>query len=170
MDKKLKVLITGFAPFGAIIKNPSWEVTRRIRAKNIYHLCLPVDYKMAPRLLLKEIRRIKPDWVIGSGVHFGKEFAIETLARNEKHVDIALQGPWPMERLVETIEVVDKVHPTRISTNAGAWVCENVFWYIFRLAKHYGYKGGFIHVPLLSLVSFKIQRVWWKYFLKEMIK
>lgn len=170
MDTKPKILLTGFAFFGSVEVNPSWQVTRAIRQDNIFHLCLPVDYEMAPRLLLREIRKIKPDWVIGSGIHFDDGFQLETIARQDGNVSVALQSPWPMERLGTITNIMAQIYPTTISNNAGAYVCENICYWISRLAKHYHYCGGFIHMPMLSMVSFSIQKKWWRAFLKELVK
>jgi pyrrolidone-carboxylate peptidase len=170
MDEKKRILLMGFAPFGSVERNSSWQVTRAIRQNNIFHLCLPVDHAMAPRLLLSEIRRIKPDWVFGSGVHFDKGFEVETLARKEGHVDIALQVPWPMECMDRIVDTVSQIHPTQLSVNAGAWICELVAYWISRLAKHYNYLGGFVHVPMLSFASFGVQKRWWRKFIKTVVE
>ena len=72
----MKILLTGFEPFGGEKINPSWETVRRVKAPagaELVRACLPVTFREAP-LRLKELgRREAADAVVCVGPAGGRD-------------------------------------------------------------------------------------------------
>ena len=69
----MKLLITGFEPFGAVKVSPSWEVAKHIALSppNGVVVCaklLPVSFERAGSVLLEAVNQFAPDVVIILGV------------------------------------------------------------------------------------------------------
>jgi len=168
------ILMTGFAPFGGLKKNPSWETVRTLKcngfADNVHKLCLPVDFQTPHRLLLQEIQRIKPDYVFCSGVHFASAFHLETLGHDVGRHNMQRKATVPLasssDFLKRAVEWLNLIYHTRVSQNAQGYVCEHITYWLARFAKRYGFQGGFIHVPTFETCPLKTQKKWWKNFLE----
>ena len=168
----MKVLITGFEPFGGNGFNPSWEAVNALQAPEgveLRKLRLPVVYQKAPALLVGVMREWVPDAVICVGLADGRSEVTpervavnvmdETIPDNEgffPHGDpIDPQGPaaymtgLPVHRITENLRAAGI--PARISNTAGVYVCNNLMYGLLQaiaeepLFRHV--KGGFLHVP-----------------------
>jgi len=168
----MKLIITGFEPFGGNGFNPSWEAVNALQAPEgveIRKLRLPVVYQKAPALLVEAMREWVPDAVICVGLADGRSeitperIAVnamdETIPDNEgffPHGDpIAPDGPaayftkLPIRRITENLRAAGI--PARISNTAGVYVCNNLMYGLLRAIAEEpifrNVKGGFIHVP-----------------------
>ena len=168
----MKLLITGFEPFGGNGFNPSWEAVRALQAPEgveIRKLRLPVVYQKAPALLIEAMREWVPDAVLCVGLAEGRSEVTpervavnmmeETIPDNEgffPHGDpIAPESPaaylsnLPVPRIVENLRAAGI--PARISYSAGVYVCNNLMYGLLQaIAEEPVFrdvKGGFIHVP-----------------------
>ena len=71
----MKILITGFEPFGGEDINPSWEAVERLRAPEgteLVKLRLPVVFREAGEQLAAALAREQPDLVLCIGQAAGR--------------------------------------------------------------------------------------------------
>ena len=83
----MKILITGFAPFGGETINPSYEAVRllpeTIGEHRITKLELPVTFEGTPALLAEKVRALNPDVLISVGQAGGRpDITLERVAIN----------------------------------------------------------------------------------------
>ena len=73
----MKILLTGFDPFGGESINPSWEVVRRIPGKikdaEIKGIQIPTVFQKSFEVLKKEIKIFNPNVVICVGQAGGRQ-------------------------------------------------------------------------------------------------
>ncbi len=104
--RPIRILLTGFAPFGGSKVNPSWEAVRRLRRARIPGVRvsvarLPVVWGEAERRLVAAIFRFRPDAVICVGQSAGRAWvSVETQAANRR------EGKDAKGRIPETREVI----------------------------------------------------------------
>lgn len=174
----MKVLITGFEPFGKLKQNASWEAVKLVSerpGKNIQvkKLLLPVEYERCADLLLDAVAHQVPDVVLCVGVATKRgTLTPEYVAVNvkdspspdnsgkvsvfEKIID---EGDSALYTNLPITDVLDAIHsagvPAAPSFDAGTYVCNNLFYRLMYDIK-YGCRkiyGGFLHVPPESEVS-----------------
>ena len=164
----IKVLLTGFEPFGKAALNPSGEIVKQIRGENIVTAILPVAYTRSAAVLLALIGEHKPDVVISLGQAEGRtqitpeRIAINLddgrLADNEGvlriDVPIVLGGPVAYESTLPIKEFVEAIKaagvPAAVSLSAGAFLCNHIFYVAQDKLKGSHVRSGFVHVPLMD--------------------
>ena len=168
----MKVLVTGFEPFGADSINASWEAVRRLPKRtagiDIVVERVPVVFGDAARIVEGLIEREQPDAVLCTGVAAGRaQVTPEYVAINHRHARIAdnagfqpldepvvAGGPdayfasAPVYAMVEACS--DRGIPAAVSYSAGTYCCNDLFYSVRHLAQqqHPGMLVDFIHVPL----------------------
>lgn len=169
--KNMKLLITGFSPFGGETLNPAWEAVKllpdRIGAVHVVKKELPTVFKKAGLQLWETIRTQRPDAVLCVGQAGGRSgISIERVAVNLADFPIAdNEGNQPIDQPVipdgknayfSTLPVKAMVQairahgiPASLSHSAGTYVCNDVFYRLLYLAEREFplMKGGFLHVP-----------------------
>jgi pyroglutamyl-peptidase len=172
----MKLLLTGFEPFGGSAINPSEQAVHALAADppsgmELSTAILPVDRSAGPDALLKAITDHKPDVVICLGEATGRAvISIERLAVNlldyripdnkgEQAVDqpIRADGPdayfatLPVRKLQEAVTAAGI--PCELSLSAGAYLCNQVMYTLLDHAacERPGMTGGFIHLPCLPM-------------------
>jgi pyroglutamyl-peptidase len=79
----MRILLTGFEPFGKASSNPSGEIVKQIIGDNIVTAILPVAYRKSAERLLVLIEEHNPDVVICLGQADGRtEITPERVAIN----------------------------------------------------------------------------------------
>lgn len=167
----MKILVTGFDPFGGEAVNPAYEAVKllpdNIAGAEIVKLEIPTEFKRSMELLEEAISREMPDAVISVGQAGGRaEITPERVAINladaripdnagNQPVDepLAADGPaayfatLPLKEMVKNVQ--DSGIPCRISYSAGTYVCNSVMYRVLHLAEvsGMGFCAGFIHVP-----------------------
>jgi pyroglutamyl-peptidase len=164
----MKILLTGFEPFGTATSNPSGEIVKQISGDNIVTAVLPVAYAQSAERLLALTAEHNPDVVICLGQAEGRtqitpeRVAINLddarLADNEgvlrNDVKILEGGPdayfstLPVKEIVEAIKA--KGVPAAVSLSAGAFLCNHVFYVAQDHFKGTKVRSGFVHVPLMD--------------------
>ena len=164
----VKVLLTGFEPFGKASSNPSGEIVKQISGENIVTAILPVAYAQSAQRLLALIAEHNPDVVISLGQAEGRtqitpeKVAINLddarLADNEgvmrTDVKILEDGPdayfstLPLKEIVEAIKAAGI--PAAVSLTAGAFLCNHVFYVAQNKFADTSVRSGFVHVPLMD--------------------
>lgn len=169
----MKILVTGFEPFGGENINPSYEAVKSlpdsINGAIIIKRQIPTVFRKSIMVLEKLIDEVNPDIVIAVGQAGGRaDITIERVAIN---IDDAVikdnEGNQPIDEVIfEDGEnayfsnlpikaMVEKIKeggiPAGISNSAGTYVCNHIMYGLLYLIdkKYPGIKGGFIHVPYL---------------------
>ena len=169
----MKVLITGFDPFGGEKINPAWEAVRalpdNIDGIEVVKLQIPTVFKKSAKKLFENIDSVKPDVVICVGQAGGRyEFSVERIAINVDDGRIpdndgyqpvdspvfedgenAYFSTLPIKAIVEEVKKVGI--PSAVSNTAGTYVCNHIMYsLLYYLNKNnLNIKGGFIHVPFI---------------------
>lgn len=164
----MRILLTGFEPFGNATTNPSAEIVKQISIENVFTAILPVAYTKSAEHLLALIAEHNPDVVICLGQAEGRtqitpeKVAINLddarLADNEgvlrSDVKILEGGPdayfstLPVKDIVEAIKA--KGVPAAVSLSAGAFLCNHVFYVAQNKFAGTNVRSGFVHVPLMD--------------------
>lgn len=167
----MKILLTGFDPFGGDKVNPAYEAVKllpkNIAGADIVTIEIPTVYQKSGEAVEKGIRQYQPDVVICIGQAGGRSgITVEMVAVNIANFRIAdNEGNQPLNQSIledgenayfATVPVKAMVEnikkhgiPARISYTAGTFVCNDVMYeLLYMISKKYPkIKGGFIHVP-----------------------
>jgi pyroglutamyl-peptidase len=164
----MKILLTGFEPFGKATLNPSGEIVKQISGENIVTAILPVAYAKSAERLMQLIAEHNPEVVICLGQAEGRtqitpeRIAINLddarLADNEgvmrNEMPILLDGPVAYESTLPIKEIVKAINntgvPAAVSLSAGAFLCNHVFYVAQDHFKGTKVRSGFVHVPLMD--------------------
>lgn len=169
----MKVLVTGFEPFGGDKINPSLEAVKllqdNIAGAEIVKASLPVVFGKSIKVLDELIKKEKPHIVVCVGQAGGRfEISIERVAINMDDARIAdNEGNQPIdEKIFEdgeaayfaklpikamALEIRGGSIPAAVSNTAGTYVCNHIMYGLLYLIekKYPNIKGGFIHVPFI---------------------
>ena len=167
----MKILVTGFDPFGGEGINPAYEAVNllpdKILDSNIIKIEIPTVFSKSSLVVEEAIKRYEPDVVLNIGQAGGRSsISVERVAINLGEARIPdNEGNQPIdERLREdgetayfaTIPVKSIVKnirengiPANISYSAGTYVCNSIMYNVLYMAskKYPNIKAGFIHVP-----------------------
>lgn len=169
----MKILVTGFDPFGGESVNPAWEAVSRlpetINGAEVVRMLIPTSFERAPQAILEKVREYHPDYVISVGQAAGRTaITPERIAINMMNASIPdNDGEQPTEQKIEdngpdgyfsllpVVEMVKAIEaaglPGRISNTAGTFVCNRVMYSVLH-ACHTEFpemRSGFIHVPCI---------------------
>ena len=164
----MRILLTGFEPFGNATSNPSGEIVKQIRIDNVFTAILPVAYTKSAEHLLALIAEHNPDVVICLGQAEGRtQITPEKVATNlddarladnegvlRSDVKILEGGPdayfstLPVKDIVEAIKNAGV--PAAVSLSAGAFLCNHVFYVAQNKFAGTHVRSGFVHVPLMD--------------------
>lgn len=170
----MKILLTGFEPFGDHALNPSQKLLELLPDKLeddliLEKLILPVDQDLAPGLILKAINKNKPDAIFAFGLAAGRaRISLERIAINlmdfriPDNTGVVISdrpvnpnGPaayfttLPIRSML--LALVEAGIPAEISLSAGSFLCNQVFYLILHeiTTKELPIPAGFIHLPAL---------------------
>ncbi|MBE6052132.1 MAG: pyroglutamyl-peptidase I [Clostridium sp.] len=169
----MKVLITGFDPFGGESINPALEAVKmlpdNIVGAEVIKLEIPTVFRKSLEKIEDNIKIHNPDIVISVGQAGGRyDVTPERVAiniddarieDNEKNrpIDISIFedgenayfSNLPIKAMVN--EVRNAGLPASVSNTAGTFVCNHVMYGILYMIdkKYPNIKGGFIHVPYI---------------------
>jgi pyroglutamyl-peptidase len=164
----MRILLTGFEPFGKATLNPSGEIVKQISGVNIVTAILPVVYAKSAEHLLKLIEEHNPDVVISLGQAEGrKEITPERIAINlddarladnegvlRSEEKIIKDGPDAYFSTLPLKEIVESINgqgvPAAISLSAGTFLCNHVFYVMQNKFAETDVRSGFVHVPLMD--------------------
>jgi pyroglutamyl-peptidase len=168
----LRILVTGFEPFGGQSLNPSWEVARALHGlplegAQVTAVQLPCVFAQALPALQQALAQHRPDIVLALGQAEGRcDFSVERVAINVMDARIAdnagaqpidlpviAGGPaayfstLPIKSLVAGLKAAG--FPASVSQTAGTFVCNQVFYALQHTLAGLGVHSGFVHLPLL---------------------
>jgi len=167
----MKILITGFEPFGGEPLNPSWEAVRRLPDKvadaEVIKLQIPTVFGRSADVVRDAIVEHDPDVVVSVG-QAGGRFAVspERVAINlddgripdndgQQPIDTPIRpdGPPAYFSSLPVLAMMSAMNqagvPAVVSNTAGTYVCNHIMYQILYLIDREfpGKRGGFIHVP-----------------------
>jgi len=169
----MKVLVTGFEPFGGEKINPSWEAVKELPEKignaEIIKHQLPVSFKGVKEKLPKIIEDVRPDVVVLTGQAGGRvNITVERVAINVmdarmednegykpedepifEDAPAAYFATIPVKRIVNALR--ENKIPAMVSNSAGTYVCNTAMYTALHYIATNGLeaKVGFIHVPYI---------------------
>ena len=171
----MKVLVTGFEPFGGSEVNSSWETAVRVGQLAPKDVCmetllLPVSFAKAGEMIREALREKRPDVLIMLGQRSkGESIDIERIAINMMDASNPdNDGYHPQEQTivdggeaayfsnlpVKTLRdaLLHRGIPARISNSAGLYVCNSTYYNALNEIYEQGLptKALFIHLPIIS--------------------
>ena len=167
----MRVLVTGFEPFGEYSENSSWEVAQKvascaIKGAEVVAERLPVSFARAGTVLRSAIELHTPDLVIMLGQSGTTDrVKLERVALNmmdsangdndgtkpnEEPIyegeESALFTSLPIKQLRSAIE--GQGIAVKISNSAGLYVCNRTYYEALRMCKERAMQAIFVHLPL----------------------
>ncbi len=169
----MKVLVTGFDPFGGEPVNPAFEAVkllpRTIAGADVDILEIPTVFHKSIEAVVKRAEEMCADRILMVGQAGGRfEITVERVGINVDDaripdnegnrpggVPIDPDGPaayfatLPVKAMTERIR--SRGIPAKVSNTAGTFVCNHVLYGVLNAAAKKGLpvKAGFIHVPYL---------------------
>ncbi len=169
----MKVLVTGFDPFGGETINPAYEAVKlvndNIEGAEIIKIEIPTVFGKSMIVIDKAIQKYQPDVVLAIGQAGGRtSMAVERVGINVDDARIPdNDGQQPIDEIIYedgenayfsnlpikkmVFEMQNENVPAVVSNTAGTYVCNHVLYSIMYLIdkKYNNLRGGFIHVPFL---------------------
>ena len=170
----MKILVTGFDPFGGEKVNPALEAVKslpsEIHGAEVHWVAIPTVFYQSAEVLEAEINRYHPDAVLCIGQAGGRaSLTPERVAINQDDAripdnqgnqpidtSICLDGQaayfstLPIKAMVKAIKEVGL--PATVSNTAGTFVCNHLMYQALYLAdkKFPHMKSGFMHIPYMT--------------------
>ena len=170
----MKILVTGFDPFGGEKVNPALEAVKslpsEIHGAEIHWVEIPTVFYKAAEVLETAIVRFQPDAVLCIGQAGGRaSLTPERVAINQDDARIpdnqgnqpidtpirldgeaAYFSTLPIKAMVQAINEVGL--PATVSNTAGTFVCNHLMYQALYLAdkKFPNMRAGFMHIPYMT--------------------
>ena len=168
----MRILLTGFEPYGGYVENSSWAVVKHVVNQNIegVELCakqLPVSFKRSAEELRIAVKNFSPDVIVMLGQSAASDkVRLERIAINimdAKNPDndgvlpdeepiypngrTALFTQLPIKKLC--LSIAAQGVPVVVSNSCGVYVCNRLYYEALNLCEHAPQmKAVFVHVPL----------------------
>ena len=170
----MKILVTGFDPFGGEKVNPALEAVKslpsEIHGAEVYWVEIPTVFYKAAEVLETAIVRFQPDAVLCIGQAGGRaRLTPERAAINQDDARIpdnqgnqpidtpirldgeaAYFSTLPIKAMVQAIK--EEGLPATVSNTAGTFVCNHLMYQALYLAdkKFPNMRAGFMHIPYMT--------------------
>lgn len=176
----MKILLTGFEPFGGSAMNPSTLVVQKLGTDGIATAILPVDRVGGPEALLAALDQHQPDVLLMLGQAAGRAtISIERVAINlmdyriadnsgqlVSDEAIAPDGPAAYFATVPVRAMLNALLaagiPAALSLSAGAYLCNQVMYAALHhiAQRNFATRAGFVHLPMLPEQAAAEKREW----------
>ncbi len=169
----MKILVTGFDPFGGEKINPAIESVKKlpdtILGAEIIKLEIPTVCHQSLKVIDEAMKKHDPDVILSIGQAGGRyDITVERIGVNiddcripdnagQQIIDepVYIDGPdayfvnIPIKAMVAKIQ--EHHIPASVSNSAGTFVCNHVTYGVRHLieTKYPGKRSGFIHIPFL---------------------
>ena len=169
----LKVLITGFEPFGEYTENSSWAVAEKVAACVVEGVeiaveLLPISYSRVGDALHRAVNLHCPDLIVMLGQSgITDRIKLERVALNLmdsakgdndgykpdeepifKGEENALFTSLPIKNLRKSIEM--QGIPAIVSNSCGLYVCNRLYYEALRMCQNQTIEAIFVHLPLFN--------------------
>ena len=164
-----KILLTGFEPFGGYCENSSWAVAVKVSALDVEGVVveqMPVSFNRVGVALREAVKRHKPDVIMMLGQSaLTNAVKLERVAinlmdsanadndgyqPNEEPIyqgeNNALFTTLPIKQLRDAVEQLGT--PAKLSSSAGLYVCNRLYYEALRLCQGTSMQALFVHLPL----------------------
>ena len=165
----MRILLTGFEPFGKYKENSSWAVAEKVAAcgfEGVYVVQLPVTFAGVTAALRRAVEKYRPDAVVMLGqsalINYVKleRIAINMMdsasADNDGYLpdeepilpggEAALFTNTNIKELCRAVK--EQGLPAKVSNSAGLYVCNRLYYEALQLCKeNRGMKALFVHLP-----------------------
>lgn len=168
----MKILITGFEPFGSNDENSSWVVANKVATQNTFGIdialeLMPVSFKSVAKTLRTAVTRHNPDLLIMLGqAGSSDKVRLERIAINmmdarnadndgfipdeepiNTETPVALFTNTDIKQLYNAI--AEQSIPVKISNSCGLYVCNRIYYEALMLCNEINkMKAIFVHLPL----------------------
>ncbi len=165
-----RILLTGFEPFDGREHNASWIAARALSQQHFPGAALratliPVCWGAPRRVLAPIVAEWQPHVIIGMGEGEPGVFRLETVANNARRERVDNAGAFPQGRVIDpdgpncrtaSADCTTLCHaliaqgvPVRVSTDAGAFLCEELLYTLegLRATQDTLETVLFVHVP-----------------------
>ena len=168
----MKILITGFEPFGSNNENSSWVVANKVATQNTFGIdialeLMPVSFRSVAKTFRTAVTRHNPDLLIMLGqAGSSDKVRLERIAINmmdarnadndgfipdEEPINIetpvALFTNTDIKQLYNAI--AEQSIPVKISNSCGLYVCNRIYYEaLMRCNEINKMKAIFVHLPL----------------------
>ena len=169
----MKILVTGFDPFGGEPTNPAWETVRRlpdeVAGAQIIKVMIPTVFGKSAEVTRAAIIEHDPDVIVSVGQAGGRysvnpeRVAINIddgrIEDNEGYqpIDVKIKedgapayfSTLPIKAMVTAMQ--NAGIPAAVSNTAGTYVCNHIMYQVRYMCEHEfpGKRSGFVHVPYL---------------------
>ena len=170
----MKILVTGFNPFGGEKVNPALEAVKllpkEIHGAEVNWAEIPTVFYQSAEVLEAEIVRYQPDVVLCIGQAGGRaSLTPERVAINQDDAripdnqgnqpidesirmdgEVAYFSTLPIKAMVQAIK--EEGLPATVSNTAGTFVCNHLMYQALYLAdkKFPHMRAGFMHIPYMT--------------------
>jgi pyroglutamyl-peptidase len=169
----MKILVTGFDPFGDDTINPAIEAVKllpdEIKDVEIIKLEIPTVFYKSADVVAEAIEKEQPDYVLNIGQAGGRaELTPERVAINMDDARIEdNEGQQPIDKSIREdgepayfsklpikamVDYMKKANvPASVSNTAGTFVCNHIMYQTLYLTmtEYPEVKAGFMHIPFL---------------------
>lgn len=177
----MKILLTGFDPFGGESINPALEAVKLVKAPigaELVRLEVPTVFGRSVATVLEAVRLHRPDAVVCVGQAAGRgEITPERVAINIADASIpdnegnqpcdapiipegenAFFSTLPVKAMAEAIRAAGL--PASVSNTAGTFVCNQLMYgLLYHISREFpGMRGGFIHVPCIPEQAARMEK------------
>jgi pyroglutamyl-peptidase len=168
----VKILITGFEPFGSNNENSSWVVANKVATQNTSGIdialeLMPVSFRSVAKTLRTAVTRQNPDLLIMLGqAGSSDKVRLERIAINmmdarnadndgfipdeepiNTETPVALFTNTDIKQLYNAI--AEQSIPVKISNSCGLYVCNRIYYEALMLCNEINkMKAIFVHLPL----------------------
>jgi pyroglutamyl-peptidase len=168
----VKILITGFEPFGSNNENSSWVVANKVATQNTFGIdialeLMPVSFRSVAKTLRTAVTRHNPDLLIMLGqAGSSDKVRLERIAINmmdarnadndgfipdeepiNTETPVALFTNTDIKQLYNAI--AEQSIPVKISNSCGLYVCNRIYYEALMLCNEINkMKAIFVHLPL----------------------
>lgn len=168
----MKILITGFEPFGSNNENSSWVVANKVATQNTFGIdialeLMPVSFRSVAKTLRTAVTRQNPDLLIMLGqAGSSDKVRLERIAINmmdarnadndgfipdeepiNTETPVALFTNTDIKQLYNAI--AEQSIPVKISNSCGLYVCNRIYYEALMLCNEINkMKAIFVHLPL----------------------
>jgi len=169
----MKIMVTGFDPFGGEPTNPAWETVRHlpdeVDGAQIIKVQIPTVFGRCAEVTRAAILEHDPDVIVSVG-QAGGRYSVnpERVAINiddgriadndgKQPIDVKIKddGPPAYFSLLPIKAMATAMNaagiPSAVSNTAGTYVCNHIMYQVLYMIDHEfpGKKSGFVHVPYL---------------------
>lgn len=169
----MKILVTGFDPFGGESVNPAWEAVKslpsEVNGATVKTLQIPTVFNESAKKVFAAIDEFNPDVVVCVGQAGGRTTVTpERVAINvddaripdninQQPIDVTIQedgapayfSTLPIKAMVQNM--LKAGVPASVSNTAGTFVCNHIMYQVLYYINKKGLntKAGFIHIPFM---------------------